>query len=174
MAKDVIEIEGFAELQSKIIKLANPKDKKREVIAILKQVASATVRAAKNNAPVSKKAHTARKKRINPGNLKKSIGVIVGRKGNAKDNPTVYAGPRAKGNNNGWYGHFVEYGHNVYKKGFKRSRKKGSNNSGGVTNTTRANRFMQRAYQQTEGKVTQESEQKVAKFIQSRIDKLSK
>lgn len=174
MAKDVIEIEGFAELQNKIIRLSNPKDKKREVIAILRQVASSTVRAAKDNAPISKKPHTARKKRINPGNLKKSIGVIVGRKGNAKENPTVYAGPRAKGSQNGWYGHFVEYGHNVYKKGFKRNRKKGSNNSGGVTNTTKANRFMQKAYQQTAGKVTQESEQKVAKFIQRRINKLSK
>jgi HK97 gp10 family phage protein len=171
---NLIEVEGFAELQNKLKTLSNDKSKKREVIAILRQVANSTVKAVRQNAPISKKPHKARGKMIQPGNLKKSIGVIVGKKGDAKNNPTVYAGPRAKGKNNGWYGHFVELGHNVYKKGFKRKRSKGANNSAGMTNTTKANAFMQRAYQQTGGRVLKESEQRMVKFIQKRIDKLSK
>lgn len=173
MSRSIIEIEGFAALQEKIKQLSNPKDKKREVLMILKQVASSTIRAAKNEAPISKKPHKARGKVIQPGTLKKSIGNIVGKKGSAIENPTVYVGPRAKGSNDGFYGHFVALGHNVYSKGFKRKRKKGANNSSGVSSTTKANNFMQRAYQQTGGKVTQESEVKVARFIQRRIDKLS-
>lgn len=169
----LIEVDGFAELQSKLKTLADDKTKKREVIAILRQVANSTVRAARQNAPISNKPHKARGKTIQPGNLKKSIGVIVGKKGDAKVNPTVYAGPRAKGNNNGWYGHFVEYGINVYNKGFKRKRKAGANASAAVRRT-KANPFMQRAYQQTGGKVLKESEQRMINFIQKRIDKLSK
>ena len=96
MAKSIVEITGFPELERKIKALGDDKSKKREVIGILKQVASSTVKAAKQTAPISKKKHTARGRVIQPGNLKKSIGTIVGRKGNAKDNPTVYVGPRAK------------------------------------------------------------------------------
>lgn len=173
MAKDLVQITGFTELQSKIQQLANDKQKKNEVIAILRQVALSTVKAARNEAPVSNKPHKARGKIISPGNLKKSIGTFVGKKGGAKENPTVYVGPRAKGTNDGWYGHFVEYGVNVYNKGFKRKRKAGANN-GAAIRTTKANAFMQRAYQQTGGKVTAESEQRVAAFIQKKIDKLSR
>jgi len=48
MSRSIIEIEGFHAWQEKIKQLSNPKDKKREVLMILKQVASSTVRAAKN------------------------------------------------------------------------------------------------------------------------------
>jgi hypothetical protein len=40
------------------------------------------------------KPHKVRGKLIQPGNLKKAIGAITGK----QENPTVYAGPRAKGN----------------------------------------------------------------------------
>lgn len=173
MARALVEIQGFAELQEKIKKLADPKDKKRELVAVLRQVALTTVRVAKAETPISKKPHVARKKVINPGNLQKSIGTIVGRKGSAKDNPTVYVGPRAKGSNDGWYGNFVALGHNIYKKGFKRKRSKAANNAAGVSSTTKANNFMKRAYEQTQGNVSAELETRVAKFIQKRIDKLS-
>ena len=106
-----IDVQGFDELKEKIKKLADPRDKKREVLGILRQVAGATVARARQLAPVSKKPHVARKVLINPGNLKKSIGTITGRKGNAAINPTIYAGPRVKGNNKGWYGAMVEAGH---------------------------------------------------------------
>jgi HK97 gp10 family phage protein len=172
MSKPIVEITGFPEFEKKIKSLSNDKDKKREVIGILKQVAGSTVKAAKQAAPISKKEHKARGRVIQPGNLKKSIGTIVGRKGNAKDNPTVYVGPRAKGKQDGWYGHFVEYGVNVYNKGFKRKRKAGANN-GAAIRRTKANPFMKNAYEQTKGAVTQDAENKVVRYIQKRIDKLS-
>jgi HK97 gp10 family phage protein len=172
MSKELIEIQGFAELQQKIMNLADDRSKKRELISVLRQVAATTVRVAKQNAPVSKRAHTGRGKTINPGNLKKSIGVIVGKKGSAKENPVIFVGPRAKGSNNGWYGHFVEYGVNVYNKGFKRKRKAGAND-GAAVRRTKANEFMKKTYQQTGGKVSDEAATKVAAFIQKKINKLS-
>lgn len=172
MSRSLVEIEGFAELQQKIMNLADDRSKKRELISVLRQVAATTVRVAKQNAPVSRKPHKGRGKTINPGTLKKSIGVIVGKKGSAKDNPVVFVGPRAKGSNDGWYGHFVEYGVNVYNKGFKRKRKAGANNSAAVRRT-KANSFMQKTYQQTGGKISDEAATKVAAFIQKKINKLS-
>lgn len=172
MNKALVEITGFTELQNKIKQLSNPKDKKRELLVILRNSAKGTVNAARGYAPVSKKAHTARGKRIQPGNLKRSIGVITGRKGAAKENPTIYVGPRAKGSFDGWYGHFVEEGVNVYRVGFKRKHKRGANDKAAVRRT-KGQYYMKRAYQSTGGRVTQEMEQKTAKFIQKRIDKLS-
>lgn len=172
MSKSIVEITGFRELQKKIIKLSNPKDKRREILTILRNVAKSTVTAARNYAPVSKKSHVARGKVIESGTLKKSIGTITGRKGRAKENPTVYVGPRAKGKFDGWYGHFVEAGVNVYNTGFKRKRKRGANNKAAVRRT-KGQFFMKRAYNLTSGKVTKEAEQKTAKFIQRRINKLS-
>lgn len=170
----LVEIQGFNELQQKIKLLSDDRSKKREVIALLRRVASTTVRTAKQNAPVSTNPHVARNKKINPGNLKKSIGIIVGKKGEAKDNPILYVGPRAKGANDGWYGHFVEYGHNVYARGFKRkNRKKGADNSSHAKSRTKAVPFMQRTYEQTGGKASQEAAVKIAAYIQKRIDKLS-
>jgi HK97 gp10 family phage protein len=168
MSKLVVEIEGFEQLQAKIKDLANDKDKRREVLGLLRQVAKPTLQAARNNVPISKKKHSARGKVINPGNLKKSLGTITGR----GDNPTIYVGPRAKGNNDGWYGHFVEYGVNKYSKGFKRKRKKGANNAAALGRTT-GNPFMRKAYDSTQGGVTSDAESKVAAYIQRRIDKLS-
>lgn len=170
----LVEIQGFNELQKKIKLLSDDRSKKREVIALLRRVAATTVRTAKQNAPTSSKSHVARNKRINPGNLKKSIGVIVGKKGDAKENPVIYVGPRAKGTNDGWYGHFVEYGHNIYARGFKRkNRKKGANNSAFAKSRTKSVPFMKKTYQQTNGKVSQEAAVKIAAYIQKRINKLS-
>lgn len=170
--KAIIEITGFKELQGKIKKLANDKDKRREILSILRNVAGSTVKAARNFTPVSKKPHVARGIIIQPGNLKKSIGVIIGRRGQAKINPTVYVGPRAKGRYDGWYGHFVEEGVNIYRKGFKRKHKRGANDSAAISRT-KGKHYMRKAYQLTEGKITKEAEQRTAKFIQRRINKLS-
>lgn len=173
MTKLIVEITGFNELQAKIKSLGDPRDKKREILLILRNVARSTVNAAKGFAPVSRISHVARGKNIEPGNLKKSIGTITGRKGKAKDNPTIYVGPRAKGNNNGWYGHFVEEGVNVYRPGFKRKHKRGANDKYAVART-KGQYYMKRAFQATGGRVSQEMEQKTAKFLQRRIDRLSK
>jgi HK97 gp10 family phage protein len=168
MSRPLVEIQGFEALQDKIRDLANDRDKRREVLGLLRQIAKPTLQAARNSVPVASKKHKARGKIINPGNLKKSLGTITGR----GDNPTIYVGPRAKGSNDGWYGHFVEYGVNKYAKGFRRRRRQGANNASAL-GRTRANPFMQRAYDSTQGGVTADAESKVAAYIQRRIDKLS-
>lgn len=162
----------------KIKLLADDKSKKQEVLKVLRQVANATVNVARANAPMSKKPHmvsgSRTKKVIQPGALKKSIGTITGK----SENPTILVGPRAKGTFDGWYGNFVETGHNVYSKGFKRKRTGSSKaqifNSGGAKKRTKADLFMSRSYDQTKGQVTAEAEKKFAAYIQKQIDRLSK
>lgn len=168
MSKPLVEIEGYPELLAKLRLLSDDKDKKKEVLLILRQVANSTLKVAQTLVPVSKKAHRARGKLIQPGNLKKSLGNITGK----GQNPTVYVGPRAKGSNNGWYGHFVHDGHNVYAKGYKRKRTKGSNMSAAIKRTA-GNPYMTKAYEATNGQVTEDADRKITAFIQRRIDKLS-
>lgn len=169
MSRAFVEVEGFSELLAKLRLLADDKDKKKEMLLILRQVSSFTVKVAKGLVPVSKKKHVARGKIIMPENLKKSIGNITGK----GVNPTIYAGPRAKGAFNGWYGHFVHDGVNIYNKGYKRKRSKGANNQSGVKKKTTGNPFMTKAYDMTEGQVTDDANVKFTAFIQRRIDKLS-
>lgn len=165
---DLVEITGFIELQEKIKLLANDKDKRKEILLILRQVAKPTLMAARSLVPTSRKAHWARGKLIQPGTLKKSIGNITGK----QENPTIYVGARAKGSNEGWYGHFVEKGVNRYNKGYRRKRKAGANNHAAIGRST-GTPFMAQAYAQTDGQVTGDAEAKVAAFIQRRINKLS-
>lgn len=172
MNKSVIQIEGFDELNSKIKQLSNTRDKKTNVLGILRNAAKSTVKAARNFAPVSKKPHKARGKVIQPGTLKKSIGTITGRKGSAKINPTIYVGPRAKGRYDGYYGAWVHEGVNLYRSGFKRKRKRGANNKAALRRTE-GNPFMDKAFKVTQGKVTAELEKNTARYIQRRINKLS-
>lgn len=170
-----VDVVGFDELHRKIEALSGDKLKKTEIIGILRQVAGSTVSQAKANAPISKRLHYARRMKIRPKNLKNSIGVIVGRRGQAKENPTVYVGTRAKGSFNGWYGHFVEEDTNVYAIGHKRkSRKRGANvGSAAAVKIKKGQHFLRKAYESTEGKVSAEATAKVARYIQRRIDKLS-
>ena len=156
MSKSVVEIKGFEELRQKLLLLPD-KVTKREMLKILGQVANATVSAARSNAPQSKKEHIISGKRtrkiIQPGNLKKSIGKITGKRGLGKENAVLYVGPKSKGiKHDGWYGMFVEKG----------------------TKKITANPFMNRAYEQTKGGVTADAEAKVTAYIQKQIDRLSK
>lgn len=168
MSRLAIEVEGFPELLRKIKQLSDDKDKRRETLALLREVAKPTLQAARLLAPVSKRMHVARGQKITPGNLKKSQGLITGK----SDNPTILVGPRVKGANKGWYGHFVHDGVNIYHKGYKRKHKKGANNSA-AKSRTKANPYLTKAYQATGGRVTADAEVKMARFIQRRIDKLS-
>jgi HK97 gp10 family phage protein len=163
-----ITVTGFAELKRKIELLASDKDKKKEMLLILRQVAKPTLNAARVLAPVASRKHKARGVLINPGNLKKSLGNITGKSAN----PTIYVGARVKGVNKGWYAHFVHDGINVYSKGFKRKHKKGANSHAAIRRTT-ANPFLTKAYESTKNTVTTDAERKMALFIQRRIDKLS-
>jgi hypothetical protein len=168
MSKPLVEIQGFRELEAKLKLLSNDKDKKKEILLILRQVANPTLRAAQSFIKDSRKPHKARGVLIQPGNLKKSIGTITGK----QENPTIYVGPRAKGNFKGWYGHFVHDGVNIYKKGFKRKRTKGANNYAAKSRTT-GNPFMTKANALTNSQVTDDAERRITAFIQRRIDKLS-
>ena len=163
-----ITVTGFEELKRKIELLASDKDKKTEMLLILRQIAKPTLNAARVLAPVAKRKHTARGVVIDPGNRKKSLGNITGK----GENPTIYVGARAKGVNKGWYAHFVHDGVNVYSKGFKRKHKKGANSHAAIRRTT-ANPFLTKAYESTKNTVTTDAERKMALFIQRRIDKLS-
>lgn len=176
-----ITVTGFPQLREKIKDLANDKDKKKEVLLILRQVARPTLIASKNAAPISRKSHIARGKKIEPGNLKKSLGLITSR----SQNPTILVGPRAKNGNDGWYGHMVHEGHNIYRnpgnanKTLKSGRKKSvlarvtNKRKGTVAGRVEGIPFMDIAYAQTRGTVTADAEKKVAAFIQRRINKLS-
>lgn len=182
-----VDIEGFDKLTAQLKRLGNDKDKKREVLIILRNQAKPTLSAARSLVPVSKKEHLVSGKRtrqmIQPGTLKKSLGLITGR----ADNPTIYVGPRAKGSNNGWYGHFVHDGHDVYNNAksysvYKYKKKQRNRNSlervrGKQANVTqgrvKGNPYMTEAYKQTENSVTESTERAMVAFIQRRIDKLS-
>ena len=176
-----IIVTGFDELKAKIKLLADDKDKKKEVILILRQVARPAIIAAKNAVPVSSKSHIARGKRIQPENLKKSIGLIASK----SSNPTALVGPRAKNGNDGWYGHMVHGGHAIYrnnqnaKKVLKSGRKKSvlaritNKRKGSAVGKVEGIPFMDIAYEQTKSATTSDAQDKLTKFIQRRINKLS-
>jgi len=157
MGKELIEITGFKELQHKLRQLPD-KVKKKHLIPVLKKAAHPYVQTGQKSdiVPKSARKHTVSgkrtKKTIEPGNLRKSIGTIVGRKGQAKVNPTVYVGPRAKGRHDGWYGHFVDAG----------TRK-------GISPV----RYMRRIYESQSG-IDDKTAKMVARVIQKQIDKLSR
>lgn len=183
------EITGMPQLIAKIKLLANDKDKKKEMIAILRRIAADTVRVAKSEAPVGKRAARSniqtRKVVYMPGNLKKSIGVIVAKR---SEDPMVVVGPKALKQSkkfadtnyrvDGWYGHIVSYGHNNYRSGFKRkhssSDKAKAHNSSGARSRSEGNPFMDRAYAKTKGQATQKTSDQIAKYVQKRIDALSR
>jgi hypothetical protein len=178
MSKLIVDVAGFKELESKIIELSNDRDKKREMLLILRQVAKPTVAVARQVAPKSKKPHlisgkTRSRRIVQPGSLAKSIGDFVGKKGGSRINPTVYVGPRVKGGYDGFYGAWVHDGFNIYNKGFKRDKTRKGANDAFAKKRIQGNPYMDKAYAQTEGRVTADAEKRTAKFIQRRINKLS-
>lgn len=193
-----VDVEGFQALANKLKELANDKDKKREALIVLRQVAKPTLQASQSKAPVSKQKHFSRGKYIAPGTLKKSLGFITVK----TENPTIVVGPRAKRNFDGWYGHFVHEGHEYvaasqkptklfYKnnarfttvrnvsagsaknKGRKSKMQRAELRALGAYKRTKPQPFLTDAYDQTKGKVTAEAEVKFANFLERRIKKLS-
>lgn len=193
-----VDVRGFEELTNRIRELSDDKDKRKESLAILRQVAKPTVSAAQSFVPVSKERHYSRGKWIVPGTLKKSLGVI-NVKGN---NPTVAVGARAKRKYDGWYGAFVHEGHEYFagasvssRGGFSMIRRARSMNlrrgsaknkkrktkkerarlrSVGRAKMTKPQPFLDKAFEQTKGQVTQEAEKQFAAFIQRRINRLNR
>jgi len=196
--KSLVDIEGFDKLQKQLMKLSNDKSKKREIIQILKQFSKPTKTAAQRYVPVQSSFSNIKSKRtVLGGSLRASIKPIVGKKGNSRINPTVYIGPRvykgkktSKAGRNvwgdGWYGHMVDQGHDIYGNSSNRGKKKksgkavsvlarvGKRNKGNVVGRVPGAFFMKKAYQLTKGKVTNESASAVARYFQKKINKLSK
>ena len=89
MAKQLVEIKGFDELQAKIKKLSDDKDKRKPILAILRKSAKSTIDAARQLAPKD------------TGVLAKSIKFEVMRRAAV---PMGIVGPRSTGKYDGWYG----------------------------------------------------------------------
>lgn len=159
MSKTIFEIEGFDTLQRKIEQLPD-KVKRREMLRLMRAAAKPTVSAARQEAPVGNRVHKRYSRRdgsllatYQPGNLRKSIGNITGRKGLGRQNAVIYVGPRSKGRKyDGYYGAMVH----------------------GGTKWQKPNPFMKRAYNKTEGRVTKELEERTVKYVQKQIDRLSR
>lgn len=163
-----VDVQGFDELIRKIMLLSNDKDKRREILMLLRQAAKPTLAAAKSLVPISKKPHKLRGQFIQPKNLQKSLGNITGK----SSNPTVLVGPRVKGGNKGWYGAFVHDGVNIYNKGYRRKRTRGANNHAARSRTI-GNPYLTKAYDQTKSGATADVQAKMTAFIQRRINTLS-
>lgn len=169
MAKALVEITGFKELQSQLKKL-DDKVKRKELVKILGQVANPTVKAAKRLAPLAKpisvggKTYKRKRRQVNKvlvqseyttGFAKKSIGKKTMRR--AK-NPMIVVRPKdiaigGKKKYGGWY--------------VRQMLIRG-------TKYIKPNPFMDKAYDETKGKVTADSEKRVTRYIQRQIDRLSK
>lgn len=186
MSKNIVEIKGFDELERKIKQLGNDKDKRREVRLILRQEAKPVVNIVKGNTP------------DRTGSLKKSIGTIIGRKGRSKINPTVYVGPKVIKSKkkrkkvgryaygDGWYGHMVHGGHNIY---YNPQNRKVKNRKGryksvlervrksskrGVVGYVEPRPWIKISYGLIKTTATERTEKRLTKFIQRRINRLSK
>lgn len=152
-----INVEGFEELKSKLKQLPD-KVKGREIEKIMRRVARPTLLAARQQAPVGK-----------TGKLKKSISITRIRYRDA-----AFAGVKVQpSRRKAFYAHFVEFGHNIYRKGFKRKRRKGAN-AGSAVGKTKANPFMERARTTTVPGAVPKAQKALAKYVQSAIDRLSK
>lgn len=199
-SRPLVEVIGFQELKAKLMLLSDDKSKKTEILKILRIVAKDTVQAVKKNAPVQASRSNVRTRRtVLGGSLRQSIGTITGKKGSSRINPTIYVGPRVfkgkkfqrSGRNtygDGWYGHMVDQGHDIYKnekfrqylkkEGGRRksvlSRLTSKYDKGVVQGRVQGKFFMKKGYDQTKGLVLKESESAVAKYMQKQIDRLSR
>ena len=100
-----VELQGLGQLRKDIEKLADDKDKRKEILKILRRQAAPVLQAVKANTPVADKAQQG-KYPHEPGNLRESIKIFTGR---SKTNPAVYIGPKVGrgAKNDGYYGWFL-------------------------------------------------------------------
>lgn len=154
MAKDLIQIDGFRDLQRKLERLGQTAPVRRALIPVLKSVARPTLAAAKQGAPIGTRVHHRYSggsiaATYYPGNLRKSLGILtVKDRKNAAIIVAIRAGKKRK--YDGYYGAFVEEG----------------------TVNMPAQPFMGPAFRKTKGKVTKDGERRAAIVIQKQINKL--
>lgn len=142
--KELFELEGWDRFLKAVQSLPD-KQKRSELLKVLRRVAKPTVQAAKAAAPRQ------------DGKLQKSIGVITSR---SKTYPSVYAGPRVKGQNAGYHGHLVEFG-----TGPRRTK------DGRFTGSMPAQPYMRPAYEQTKTIAVNLAQTLITKQMQRTIDK---
>jgi HK97 gp10 family phage protein len=169
VSKSLVDIKGFEELRSKLIKLGDDKSKTKAVRQILGKVANSTVKAAKNLIPIGgkikvrNKTYNRKKRQVRKVVVEESYTPGMGQKSIGKKmltrarNPmlVVRANDITVGGKKKYGGFYIRQ---FLQKGTKNMSK---------------NLFMNKAYDQTQGQVTAEAEKKVAKYIQKQIDKLS-
>ncbi len=147
------EIEGFDKLQREL-KRADDKVKRRELLKLIRSTTRPTIQAARSRAPISSEPHERYSggqvvRTYDPGNLRRSIGNITSK---SRQYPSILVGPRAgaKKKNDGFYGHFVEFG----------------------TVNQPAQPFMKPAYESTGQGASRTLADKVAKKIEKILTKL--
>jgi len=89
---------------------------------------------------------------VKEGRLQRSIGTITGK---SRTYPNILVGPRAKGKHGGFHGALVEFGH-------------------GGPSPAPAHPYMRPAIDETRGQVSSDAADKIAKYLQKTIDRLSK
>lgn len=173
MARLRVQVRGIQSVERKFKQFGNLSEDRAEVLKLLQQVAKPTLRAAKVHTPISTRKKGKKNKRPK-GNLNKSIGFIEGKKGQAKDNPTVYVGPRVKGMYDGYYGAWVHEGRNIYSKGFKRNRSKAGANNHAAKSRTKGDPYMTKAYEDTGGTAKESAKRIMTAYMKRRIANHSK
>jgi hypothetical protein len=191
-----VTVTGFDEIKGGIKEIVDDKGKKKEILLLLRKVAKPALLASKRFVPIQRSFSNLKSRRsVIGGSLKQSLGFITGKKGNSKDNPTIYVGPRVfKGNKakksgrntfgDGWYGHMVDQGHDIYRNPKKQAyvRKDGirsrntlarltGRDKGKVQSRVEGQFFMKKAYQATGSTAEGEAGSAVAKYFQKRFDK---
>lgn len=142
--KQLFELDGWDRFLKAVQSLPD-KQKRSELLKIMRRVARPTVNAAKAFVPKREKK------------LERSIGVITSR---SRTYPSVYAGPRVKGSHEGFHGHLVEFGTGP------RVRKDGS-----YAGQMPAQPYMRPAYEQTKGQAVSLASNLVSRQMQKTIDK---
>ena len=146
------------QLRKKIEQLPD-KLKRREIVRVLRAASRDTVKVARELAPKD------------TGVGAKSIRFQALRRSR---NPGGIVGPRSRGKYDGFHlRQFVIPGHNIYRVGFRRNRRGNQTaNARGALRRVAAQPFMDKAFQITQGRVSQESEARMTRFIQKQIDRL--
>jgi hypothetical protein len=191
-----VTVTGFDEIKGGIKEIIDDKSKKKEILLLLRRIAKPALLASKQFVPVQRSRSNLKSRRtVIGGSLKQSLGFITGKKGNSKENPTIYVGPRVfkgkkkekSGRNtygDGWYGHMVDGGHDIYRNPKKQAyvRKEGirgrnslarltTKHKGSVQSRVEGQFFMKKAYQATGSTAQDEAGSAVAKYFQKRFDK---
>jgi hypothetical protein len=148
---DVTAVEGFQELNAKLKKLTDSV-KRKEILGLQRQLAKPTQRIYAQNLPKDS------------GTLSKSVAIKTVSLKRSGGNPMISIQPGKRGKNDGFYKFMV-----VKKGTVLGSRKRGSRKGKNTVTTTARNKTLS----QISSGLVKESEDKIKKYVQKKIDKLS-